>query len=68
MKETVKLIVLQEDGWMASYQSVKYGSVWRLVIIPKEGVVEEVVLTFQGVIYSKDLAPFNPKTFQCVFL
>lgn len=47
-----------------SYQSLKYGAVWRFVKSLEDGAVEEGVLSFQGVIYKKDIAPFNPKNFQ----
>lgn len=46
-----------------NYQCVKCGPVWKFVTMPQDGAVEEVVVSFQGVIYNKDIVPFNPKVF-----
>lgn len=60
---TTVMNLLQEEDWAMNYQCLKYGPVWRLVGARQDGILEEVVVSFQGIIYKKDIAPFNPKKF-----
>jgi hypothetical protein len=47
----------------ASYAAEKYGPVWRLLNKPGEDSAEwyEVVVSFQGILCNKDMAPCNEK-------
>jgi hypothetical protein len=50
---------VQADAW---YQAENVGGVWRLINRPEGSPDdEEVVVSFQGILYKTDLPPFSEK-------